>query len=256
MKLTVLGSGTCIPSLTRNAPGYLLQANGRHLLVDCGSGISRQLARAGFACSALDGIFLTHLHPDHCADLVAIIQALLVGDRENFAGRLLLGGDATVGQYYRSSVGEWLGPLPFAIKLLDMRRPVVFEDIRIDTAPTVHMGNGCSLAYRFIFKDLRIVFTGDAEYSEALSRLAAGADLLVADCSSLARDKRAGHMSAKDCGVLARQAKVKAVLLSHLYPAGYADQERIEECRSEFSGIVLLAEDLKEYDLAHLNSAP
>jgi len=207
MKLTVLGSGTCIPTPTRNAPGYLLQANGRHLLVDCGSGISRQLARAGYPCSALEGIFLTHLHPDHCADLVAIIQALQVGDRKDFAGRLLIGGDAAVGQYYRSSVGEWLGPVAFAIKLLDMRRPVVFEDIRIDTAPTVHMEDGVSLAYRFIFKDKKIVFTGDAEYSEALSRFAAGADLLVADCSSLARDKRTGHMSAKDCGLLAREAR-------------------------------------------------
>lgn len=250
MKVTVLGSGTCIPSPTRNAPGYLLQVNGRRLLVDCGSGISRQLAKAGFACSALDGIFITHLHPDHCSDLVAIVQALQVGDRGRFAGRLLIGGGATVGEYYRTCVGEWLGPVPFAIKLLDMQRPVVFEDIQISTVPTIHMENGCSLAYRFIFKDKKIVFTGDAEYSEALARFAAGVDLLVADCSALARDKRAGHLSARECGRLARDAKVKSVLLSHLYPAEYADQERAEECRTEFAGTVMLAEDLRQYDLS------
>ena len=83
MKLTVLGSGTCIPSPARNAPGYLLQVHDRHILVDCGSGISRQLVRTGYTCSVLDCIFLTHLHPDHCADLVAIVQALKVGDEWN-----------------------------------------------------------------------------------------------------------------------------------------------------------------------------
>ncbi len=245
MKLTVLGSGTCIPSPVRNAPGYLLQVNNRHLLVDCGSGISRQLARAGYQCDTLDGIFLTHFHPDHCADLVAIIQALLVGTRGNASGRLLIGGPAAVGEFYRSSVGEWLGPVPFPIRLLDMQRPVVFEDIQIDADPTVHTENGRSLAYRFVFRDKRMVFTGDAEYSSALAGFAAGADLLVTDCSSLDRDKRAGHMSARDCGRLAREAKAKTVLLSHLYPAEYADQERVMECRSEFAGTVMLAEDLR-----------
>ena len=34
MRLTVLGSGTCIPSPLRNAPGYLLEINRRHLLLE------------------------------------------------------------------------------------------------------------------------------------------------------------------------------------------------------------------------------
>ena len=49
---------------------------------------------------------------------------------------------------------------------------------------------------------------------------------------------------------------MKAVLLSHLYPAEYADEERAAECREEFGGSILLAEDLKEYDLSSLGPTP
>jgi len=247
MKLTVLGSGTCIPSSTRNAAGYLLQVNGRHILVDCGSGISRQLARAGHTCSVLDCIFLTHFHPDHCSDLVAIIQALKIGGFGNHAERLIIGGPPAIGEFYRSAVGERLGPVFFTIKLLDMQRPVVFEGVQIETVPTMHLENGRSLAYSFTFKGRKIIFSGDAAYTEDLVRHAAGADLLVADCSSLEKDKRAGHMSARECGILARRAEAKSILLSHIYPAEYADRERIAECSREFAGTVMLAEDLKEY---------
>jgi ribonuclease BN (tRNA processing enzyme) len=249
MKLTVLGSGTCIPSPIRNAPGYLLQVNGRRILVDCGSGVSRQLVKAGHACSALDCIFLTHFHPDHCSDLVAIVQALKIGGFGNHTERLIIGGPPAIGEFYRSVVGEWLGPVAFTIKLLDMQRPVVFEEIQIQTVPTTHLENGSSLAYSFTFNGRKIIFSGDAAYSEDLVRHAVAADLLVADCSSLEKDKRAGHMSARECGILARRAEAKSILLSHIYPAEYADQERIEECRREFAGTVMLAEDLKEHSI-------
>jgi ribonuclease BN (tRNA processing enzyme) len=77
MKLTVLGSGTCVPSLKRNAPGYLLEADGLQALVDCGSGILLQLEKAGRSYRDIDAVFITHRHPDHFADLIPLVQALL-----------------------------------------------------------------------------------------------------------------------------------------------------------------------------------
>jgi len=245
MKLTVLGSGTCVPSAARNAPGYLLEADGLYLLVDCGSGTARQLAKVKITCEALTGIFLTHFHPDHCADLVAIVQARQVGGGGRAGERLTIGGPRAIGEYYRSCVGSWIG-VTFPVKLLEMKPSLDFDGVRIDCSDTWHLGDGESLAYRFAYQDKSIVFTGDAPYSKSLATFATGVDLLVADCSSLEADRREGHMSANQCGILAREAGVKTVLLSHLYPAAYPDEERLEECRSEFDGEVLLAEDFME----------
>ncbi|MFP5312406.1 MAG: MBL fold metallo-hydrolase, partial [Actinomycetes bacterium] len=41
-------------------------------LVDAGSGVGNQLMKAGFSVGSLRGIFLTHLHSDHCIDLASL----------------------------------------------------------------------------------------------------------------------------------------------------------------------------------------
>lgn len=46
MKLTILGSGTCVPYTERGSSGYALEMPGARLLLDCGSGASRKLVRA------------------------------------------------------------------------------------------------------------------------------------------------------------------------------------------------------------------
>jgi ribonuclease BN (tRNA processing enzyme) len=46
MKLIILGSGTCVPSLKRSAPAYYLEAGGRQILIDCGCGTLLQLEKA------------------------------------------------------------------------------------------------------------------------------------------------------------------------------------------------------------------
>ncbi|MBF0159444.1 MAG: ribonuclease Z, partial [Magnetococcales bacterium] len=77
MRLTILGSGTGVPSLQRNAPGYLLQPRrGRHFLIDCGSATLRQLEQVGVPYHRLDAVLITHTHADHIGDLMALIHAL------------------------------------------------------------------------------------------------------------------------------------------------------------------------------------
>ena len=90
------------------------------------------------------------------------------------------------------------------------------------------------------------MFTGDADYAQGIIEISITADLLVADCSFPEADKMKGHLSAKECGIVAKKAGVKKLLLSHLYPADSPDIERINESRRAFDGEILLAEDLME----------
>ncbi len=59
----------------------------------------------------------------------------------------------------------------------------------------------------------------------------------------------AGHCSASECGQLAKQANVKQLVLSHLYPIVGREDTRLAECREIFSGSVTLAEDLMEFQI-------
>lgn len=79
-KLTVLGSGISLSSLYhpfdfRNTSGHLLQVNKKNFLIDSGEGIRRKLEELKFDYYSLDGIFISHFHPDHF-DIEPLIQAI------------------------------------------------------------------------------------------------------------------------------------------------------------------------------------
>ena len=68
-KLVLLGTaGGPLPSPARSGIAQAVVAGGHTYLVDCGSGVTRQLRRARLL-SRLRTVFVTHLHSDHVCDL-------------------------------------------------------------------------------------------------------------------------------------------------------------------------------------------
>ncbi len=67
-RLVLLGTaGGPLPSPSRSGIAQAMVVGGRVYLVDCGSGVTRQLRRARLL-SSLHQVFLTHLHSDHDCD--------------------------------------------------------------------------------------------------------------------------------------------------------------------------------------------
>jgi ribonuclease BN (tRNA processing enzyme) len=245
MKLIVLGSGTCVPSLKRNAPGYYLEADDCRVLVDCGSGTLRQLEKAGRSYKNIDAVFITHKHPDHFADLMPLVHALLAAPGSKREEDLFIFGPEDFIRYFDKSVAPVLGKLrDLSVQLIAADDRLSFGPLRIFTEKTIHSAG--SMAYRFEHNGKSVVFTGDADYDQGIIEISITADLLVADCSFPEADKVKGHLSAKECGIVAKKAGVKKLLLSHLYPSDSPDIERINESRKAFDGEILLAEDLME----------
>jgi len=75
-ELVVLGTGSQVPTRTRNHNGYLLRWDGEGLLFDPGEGTQRQMLFAGVAASAITRICLTHFHGDHCLGVPGVVQRL------------------------------------------------------------------------------------------------------------------------------------------------------------------------------------
>ncbi len=245
MKLVVLGSGTCVPSLKRNSPGYYLEAGDRRILVDCGSGTLLQLEKAGKSYRDIDAVFITHRHPDHFADLMPLIHALRATPGFKRTRDLFIAGPALFIEYYDTAIAAVLGrPREFSIQRIRMGDKINLGHLDVRAAKTVHSED--SIAYRFEHGGRVIVFTGDADYDEGIVDISRGADLLIADCSFPDANKARGHLSAGECGLVAREAGVKKLLLSHIYPADTPDIDRVRESREVFGGEVVLADDLME----------
>lgn len=248
MKLIVLGSGTCVPSLKRNAPGYYLEAGRRQILIDCGSGILNQIKKAGKSYKDIDAVFITHTHPDHISDLIPFIHALLATPDFERKKDLSIVGPKGIQKFYDCCIALTMRkPKTFSIEIIEIQDKLDMGPLYVFSTKTVHSDN--SIAYRFEDGEKSVVFTGDCDYDEGIVELSGHADLLVIDCSFPDVLKAPGHLSPKGCGLVAKRAGVKKLLLSHIYPSVYPDTDRLQECRRVFDGDVLLAEDIMKLNI-------
>ena len=69
MRLTVIGSSPAWPNPGSAHSGYMLEADGSRVLLDCGPGVLGRLREHG-EWPEVDAIAITHLHLDHWGDLV------------------------------------------------------------------------------------------------------------------------------------------------------------------------------------------
>jgi ribonuclease Z len=81
--LTVLGSNSAIPTLTRNPSAHLLNVNERFFLIDCAEGTQLQIRKFHIHFQRIQRIFISHLHGDHYFGLIGLLNSLhLLGRRE------------------------------------------------------------------------------------------------------------------------------------------------------------------------------
>ncbi len=247
-RLTVIGSGTCVPSARRGSPGLLIQTQESSFLVDCGPGTMGRLAKIGIGPEKIDALFQTHIHPDHISDLVAFLFANNYGQPVRTADLSIIGAPG-LGEFIGKLQGiyeHWLEAKNYKLQLLEATGgPIELQGISINTSPVKH--SKLSMAYRFTDREGKsIVVSGDTDYCRELVDLAQGADLLVLECSHPDALKVEGHLSPRYAGIIAREAECNKLVLTHFYPQ-CDDADILGECRREFSGEIFLAEDLREY---------
>jgi ribonuclease Z len=72
---TVLGSNSALPTSERFSSAHVLQMHGRFFLIDCAEGTQILLRKNKFSSSAIDNIFITHLHGDHYLGLFGLLSS-------------------------------------------------------------------------------------------------------------------------------------------------------------------------------------
>lgn len=252
-RVTILGSGTCVPSLKRSACAVMITTGRAVIVMDCGPGTMRRLTETGTAVTDVTHLLCSHFHPDHTGELAAFIFANKYPDptpRKRpltlAAGRGFLDFFNKLKMVYR----HWIELPPERFTLLELdangREATGFEDFELATAPVVH--NPESLAYKVTGADGKtVVYSGDTDVSHHLVELARGADLLICESAFPAALKTPGHLSPPEAGEIAAQAGVRSLVLTHFYPA--CDRaDMLAQCRKTWSGPLALAEDLMEID--------
>lgn len=246
MILTLVGSGTLVPTAARSTPALALEADGYQATIDGGSGTLRRQAELGLDFRRTETLFFTHIHPDHTLDLLHFLFAsrYTPGFRRDAPVRIV--GPPGFGRFlarFRDGVATWADGGEAGFEVREIRDgetreegPLTVRAVRLDHSVT-------DLGYRFTTRrGTSAVFTGDTGWCEPLLDLARDTDLLVAECSGDAAHAAPGHLSAPEAGRLAREARVKQLVLTHLYPLP-DDRVRVREAAAAYAGPVLLGSD-------------
>lgn len=252
IQLTILGSGTCVPSLARRPCSILLKINHHRILVDAGPGIMGQMLKAGVQINELDMILLSHFHLDHCAEIPPLIFALKYSGFKQEKHLSLVGGDGLIKFMHRLNLAyhQFLELPESAFSLHELGDHGMIENqvntsaCAITYAKVNHRPE--SRAYRFEDSTgYSLVYSGDTDESDALVELADKADVLICEASWPDDQKVPGHLTPALAGEIASSAKVKTLVMTHFYPECLISDIE-SQCRKKFDGDIVLAQDLLE----------
>lgn len=223
------------------------------MLFDCGPGTMRGLLEIGTEIFDISFIFFSHLHPDHTGELVSFLFATKYPEIERRQKPLTIVAGRGFSEFYsrlKNVYGEWIELNPGLVNIVEMdnkeKDSISFSDFTVKSIPVEHSDE--SIAYRITGSGGKsVVYSGDTDFSDNLVTLAKNADILICESALPDELKVAGHLTPSLAGLIARQANVKKLVLTHFYPE--CDQVDIEkQCRKTWYGPLVLAEDLMKIE--------
>lgn len=220
----VIGAAAGMPRPGWPSSGYLVHTAAGSILLDCGPGTAAQAA----ATPDLIAVAITHLHLDHCLDVVVLGKALAHAERPAVPLLVPAGGERVLREVNRlfplAPAGP--GPQPTDDVLSSAFRPVIYQPgepvtvgpVRLTPLALQHRQPCCGFRVEFDTPDglRRLAYTGDTGDTDAIVTLAADTHLLVCEATLTRPDTTGhGHLTATQAGRRATQAGVQRLVLTH-----------------------------------------
>ncbi len=245
MKLTVLGCWAPYPTPNQACSGYLLEHNDKRLLIDLGHGSFGKLQQVS-DFSRLDAVFISHLHPDHCADLSCLRHAVL--------GEMRKGNQ-------RPRLPVYMPSAPAANFDILANFEDAFEVHIVDTDSCLGLaiaGMECQVfktahpipTFGLVAEgNKKFVYTSDTSWEDKLVDLCRHAGILLCEASLAEADAHLatkGHLTAAQAGLLAARSEVSQLVITHFWP-GYVPEDLGKEVSNVWKGKCALAREFGEY---------
>lgn len=280
-KVTMLGTGSPAPVMTRFGPGTLVQVGGKNLLFDAGRGVTQRLYQVGQPMGKIDMLFLTHLHSDH---VVGIPDVWLTGWlRAPYAQRdapyRVIGPEGTrnlmegLEKAYAWDIETRIADQGFKREAISVdvkefdKEGVVYEKDGVKVS-SIEVNHGDKVkpafGYRIDYDGRSVVISGDTKFNENLIKHATGADLLIHQVAAMRPELlkipvfkviMAHHTSPEEAGIVFARAKPKLAVYYHFVIYGnpkippYKEQDVMDLTRKNYAGPLLIGQDLMAFDI-------
>lgn len=240
--VTVLGSSGMFATRDRACAGYFVDLGSKKIWLDAGSGTWRNILGV-VDHKTLDGIILTHRHPDHTTDLFQAYHARQYGQAEPLPRIPLWAPQETV-----EALLGFVEALEDSFKVEAVKAG---DEMNIGSARVafVEMAHPAETVGVRIEQDSGVLaYSADTGAEADFETLAGSADLFVCEATSQDSDEIwEGHLRASQAGEIAAQVGTKSLLLTHLRP-GRDHGLTLEEARHTGGEVAIeLAADGKSW---------
>lgn len=241
MKLTVIGSGDAFGSGGRLQTCYHVADAEQEFLIDCGATALIGFNRQGLDPNRVGTIFISHLHGDHFAGLVWwLLHAMHVSHRNEPLD--IVGPEGIAARY--AAAAEALFPGSTAREPRHELRwhefssatPIEVNGITATPYPVRHPSGAPSYGLRIAAGGKFIGFSGDSEWVETLTDVAADADLYITECYGFEEPARF-HMNWRVIEENLDRLSARQIMLTHM------SQAMLDQSKQVAAAHVILAQD-------------
>jgi ribonuclease BN (tRNA processing enzyme) len=223
MRVWIIGSGTLRPDPDRGSPAHWVEVGGDRILMDCGAGTLRTLARLGRDWQRVTHVLLSHFHTDHVGELAALLFALKHGG-DGFRTRPLtiLGPRGVSGhmEALARAHGTFVLDPGCPLEVIDLDPTAAWTSagrtFRVSAYHTRHADP--SLAFRLETPEAVLGYTADTGPDAEMGRFFSGCQLLVAECSNPDGADADTHLTPATLAQLASIARPELLVTVHVYP--------------------------------------
>ena len=245
--ITPLGTVSTYCTKTKNCPGFLVQCGEKNILLDCGNGISKEL---NFPKDLEDlTIIISHLHSDHYGELLSIAQTSYVFHKLGWLKNKIL--------VYVPEEDKEKNQIDFDY-LVNLEKEGYLQVIPYTKKDTLSFANLnicfnrnphpiATYSTKIQAGEINFVYSSDTGFQgNCLEEFAYGANLLLCESTFLRGQKKTEdyHLFAYEAGIIARNANVEKLVLTHFWPS--IDKSLYVEEAKEFFANTESAEEGKK----------
>lgn len=234
--LHLLGTGAALSSPQRTTTMLALEQTNSVIVVDCGGDVVQRLLAGGIDLDRIEALILTHEHPDHVSGFPLFMEKLWLAQRRRPIP--VCGPHAALDQARRIfeafDTGSWKGMPEIewrSVALEEGARVWESEHWKITAAPGKHSVPVIGIRVEDRRGGGVVAYSADTERSDAIARLADGAEILVHEATG----GFGGHTSPQDAAHVAAQAHAGRLVLVHLPPE--LPERELQDARASFAAL-------------------
>jgi len=220
LEIIFIGTGSGKTSLLRNHSAFIINASKIKLLIDAGDGISKALLQSNIDYNSINGIIITHFHPDHLSGLPSLLNQMKMNNRKESLIIYCLGNSDTLKIYVETNL-IFFDRLGFKLELIELNDDAEIktnDEISFKVKQNSHLdkyivdekrtaNNLISLSILFTLKGKKVFYSGDIGSAADLYLFKENYDIIISETT---------HVNLNDLQTALESKKCEKLILTHI----------------------------------------